>query len=175
VPQTHLLTTVLQISHEVFLHPIELRELYADGLSGAFKVLSALREVLAALDSSRGDSKRSLFTDQRRRPLGQPSNGGVTNLELLVDALQAINGCVQASDFVGLELQLLLEILDLVLVSLPLRGVLGLQLVLRGVSVSISPRATPLYLEITHRFREIDVARLLVMYGFLCESRASQR
>jgi hypothetical protein len=54
----------------------------------------------------------------------------VTNLKFFVDALQAINGGAQASDFVGLELQLLLEILDLALVCLPLRGVLSLKLIL---------------------------------------------
>ena len=53
-------------------------------------------------------------------------NGEVTNLKLLVDALQTIDGSVQAPDFVGPELQLLLEILDLVLVSLSFRGVLSL-------------------------------------------------
>ena len=50
----------------------------------------------------------------------------VTNLKLLVDALQSIDGSVQASDFVNLEFQLLPEILDLVLVGLPLRGILSL-------------------------------------------------
>lgn len=121
----HLLTAVLQISHEVLLDSIELGELYADGFSSAFKILCALREVLAAFNSSRGDSKRSLLRDQRPHPSDWPSNG-VTNLELLVDALQPIYGSVQATDFVGLELQLLPEILDLVLVSLPFRSVLGL-------------------------------------------------
>ena len=50
----------------------------------------------------------------------------MTNLKLLVDALQTIDGSVQASDFVGLELQLLLKILDLALVGLSLRDVLSL-------------------------------------------------
>ena len=50
----------------------------------------------------------------------------MTNLKLLIDALQTFNGGVQASDFVGLELQLLLEIMYLALVSLPFRGVLNL-------------------------------------------------
>ena len=60
----------------------------------------------------------------------KPSNGKVTNLEFLVDALQTIDGGVQAPDLVGLELQLLLEILDLTLVSLSLCGVLSFELVL---------------------------------------------
>lgn len=59
-----------------------------------------------------------------------PSNEKVTNLELLVDALQTVYSRVQTSDFVGLELQLLLKILDLALMSLSLRSVLSLQLVL---------------------------------------------
>jgi hypothetical protein len=49
----------------------------------------------------------------------------VTNLKFLIDALQTVDGSVQASDFVGLELQLLFEILDLVLLGLSLRGVLS--------------------------------------------------
>lgn len=49
----------------------------------------------------------------------------MTNLKLLVDTLQTINGSVQTSDFVGLELQLLLKILDLALMRLSLRGVLS--------------------------------------------------
>ena len=56
----------------------------------------------------------------------------MTNLKLFIDALQAIDGSVQASDFVGLELQLLFEILNLALVSLSFRGILSLKLVLSG-------------------------------------------
>lgn len=123
---THLLTAILQVSHEVLLNPVELGKLYADGLPSTFEILRALREVLTTLDSCRGDSERSLFGDQRPSLSDYPSNGEVTNLKLLVDALQTINSGVQASDFAALELQLLLEILDLTLVSLPLRGVLDL-------------------------------------------------
>lgn len=61
-----------------------------------------------------------------------PSNVKVTNLKFLVDALQTLNGSVQASDFIGLQFKLLLEIQDLALVGLSLCGVLSFELALGG-------------------------------------------
>lgn len=62
---SHLLTTILQVSHKVLLNSVKLCELYADSLSSAFKVLRALREVFSTLDSRRRDGKCPLSGDQR--------------------------------------------------------------------------------------------------------------
>jgi len=64
----------------------------------------------------------------------------VTNLKLFVDALQPVDRSIQASDFIGFKLQLLLEILDLALVSLALPGVLSLQLILWGNQRQFAPK-----------------------------------
>jgi hypothetical protein len=50
---THLLTAVLEISHEVLLDTVKFGKLHTDGFTSSLKVLSALSQVLTSLDSSR--------------------------------------------------------------------------------------------------------------------------
>lgn len=52
------------------------------------------------------------------------------HLELLVNALKAIDGCIECADFAGSDFELLLEILNLAEVRVTLGSVLGLELVL---------------------------------------------
>lgn len=53
-----------------------------------------------------------------------------TYLELLVDTLETINGGIEGSDLTSFDFQLLLELLNLVHVSIPSRNILSLELVL---------------------------------------------
>ena len=131
----YLLAPVLEVAHERLLHTIELGKLHADRLPSALQVLRALREVLAALDARRRDGEGALCGETMYQfctaAVVRPEPGGtVTYLELLVDALQAINRRVESADLVALNLQLLLEILDLAGVRITLRCVLRLELVL---------------------------------------------
>ena len=54
-----------------------------------------------------------------------------TDLQLLIDTLQAVDGRVQAPDFVASQLELLLEVVHLILVRLALGSVLCLELALK--------------------------------------------
>ncbi len=54
----------------------------------------------------------------------------VAHLEFLVDALEAVNGAIQRSDFIAPNLELLLEILHFAEMRITFGGVLSLKLVL---------------------------------------------
>ena len=94
------------------------------------------------------------------------------HLQLLIDALQAINRGVESANLVALDLDLLLEILHLTCVGIALRGVLRLELVLHKVQ---PPTFYQLrgsrngYLELSHGLRNIHIADFFVMNGLLCE------
>ena len=54
-----------------------------------------------------------------------------TDLELLIDTLEAINGCIERADFASADLELLLEILNFAEMRVALGSVLCLMFVLR--------------------------------------------
>ena len=126
----HLLAAVLQVPHERFLDSIEFGKLHANGLAGPLKVLRALRKVLASLDARRCRSERTLWEPANLASALFATRTSETHLELLVDALQAVNRSIQASDLVAANVKLLLEVLHLAQVRVALSGVLRLEFVL---------------------------------------------
>jgi hypothetical protein len=97
-----LLTTILKITHEGFLDPIKFRKLDIDSFACPLKVLSTLRQVLSTFDTSRCDSEGALM-GKLERGSSTCNNTIRADLEFFVDALQTVNGCVQASDLIALH------------------------------------------------------------------------
>lgn len=68
---TNLLATVLQISYEGFLDPIEFCQLHVNCFAGSLEVLRALSKILPSLDARRSHCKRTLHKGGLNLALGQ--------------------------------------------------------------------------------------------------------
>jgi hypothetical protein len=104
--------------------------------------------------------------------LGQ--KGETSNLELLVDALQAVDRRIEGTNLVSLQLQLLLEIRHFANVCIALGGVLHLELVLCNrfhSMVTVINEAGITHLELSHGLHDVGIARFLIMEGFLCSRK----
>ena len=122
----------MQIPYERFLDAVEFSQLDVDRLPCSFEVLCAFCQILTTLDPSRGNCECTLQKEGSVRPA--KIKGGMSNLQLLVDALQAIDRRIESANLTGLQLQLLFEIRQLVDIRLALSCILQLELALGNTS-----------------------------------------